>query len=993
MKIITKLKSKHRLWLLLMLCNSSILFAQQQIQLKGVVSDNSDILPGVSVTIKGKTQGTLTDANGVYNLIAKGNDTLVFSYIGYKTAEIPVNKHPTINITLQEDTTLLNEVVINAGYYSVKDRERTGSISKITNKEIGQQPVTDVIATMQGRMPGVQITQKSGVPGGGYSIKIRGINSLRAEANNPLYIIDGVPLMADNMSNQQISASAIPEGVINPLNNINPDDIESIEVLKDADATAIYGSRGANGVVLITTKKSKEEGTHFSINTHSGIGKTINRMKLMNTQQYLVMRQKAFENDGITEYPTNAYDINGTWDKNRYTDWRKELMGETAHYNSTQISVSGGSALTRFLISGTFQKENSVFKTDTEYKRTALQSNVNHRSKDNRFTLNSSVIYTLSNNKLPGGNLVLAAYTLSPNAPSLYSEDGSLNWENGTFQNPLARAQSIYKNKNYLLSLNNTLSYKFNSAFLLKVNTGYSRYSIEEISTLPSTIYDPSRGMTSSSSSMNQNQGNINNWIIEPQLEWSKDFGKSLISVLAGATFQVQNSDLLHLSGSNFSSNSFIETISAANSIRVNSHTINKYKYQAFFGRVNYNYNGKYIINLTGRRDGSSRFGDNKRFANFGAIGAAWVFNKEQFLEDNSWLSFGKLRASYGITGSDQIGDYQYLDTYALNSSTAGSYDGTIGLYPTRLYNADFGWEVNKKLEAALNIGLFKDKINLELAWYQNRSSNQLVGIPLSSVTGFNSVLANLDATVQNTGVELAVNAMWINSPNWQWQTMFNISFERNKLLSFPNLEESTYANRYAIGKSINIQKMYHYIGVNPETGVYQFEDYNRDEKISFPEDNQSIQDLLPKYYGGITNTIKYKNLSLSFLLTFSKQRAFNYAITNAGMPGVMKNQPIFIHSNPDIQKYSSGSSADASQAFSNFTSSDAIIDNASYLKLKNVELSYLLPQFKNISGRIYFQAQNVFTITPFKGIDPETSYGLFIPPLKTFYLGLQLNL
>lgn len=295
----------------------------QQFHIQGTVTDGNNPLAGVSISIKGKPNATVTDYNGHYTLSASPDDILVFSYIGYQTQQVSIQGRTTININLQENATKLQEVKINAGYYSVKNSQNTGSISKITSKSIETQPVTNILATMQGRMAGVSITQTTGVPGGGFDIKIRGQNSIRPGANAPLYVIDGVPYSSDPIGYNQ-TTTTFPT-ITSPLNNINPDNIESIEVLKDADATSIYGSRGANGVVLVTTKKGKMGKTKFSITASSGVGQVTSFMKLMDTQQYLSMRAKAFANDGEVYQPWD-YDINGTWDQKRYTNWQEELI-------------------------------------------------------------------------------------------------------------------------------------------------------------------------------------------------------------------------------------------------------------------------------------------------------------------------------------------------------------------------------------------------------------------------------------------------------------------------------------------------------------------------------------------------------------------------------------------------------------------------------------------------------------------------------------------
>lgn len=366
--------------------------------------------------VKGTTISMITDQKGNFSITANSTDTLVFSFIGYAAQEILVGNKTSLNIILVEDSTQLKEVTINAGYYKVKDKERTGSIARITSKDIETQPVTNVLAAMQGRMAGVNITQATGVPGGGFDIQIRGLNSLRAEGNAPLYIIDGVPYSSEPIGYNQ--SNTIHPTTTSPLNNLNPGDIESLEVLKDADATAIYGSRGANGVVLVTTKRGKQGNTIFTANISKGFGEVTRFIKLMNTQQYLAMRAEAFTNDGITSYPSYAYDINGTWDQNRYTDWQKELLGGTAEITNISSSMSGGSEHTQFMISGNFNKETTVFPGDFAYKKGNLRANVNHTSSDRKFRVNFSAGYTLQDNNQPSQDLTPAAWGTPPNAPA-----------------------------------------------------------------------------------------------------------------------------------------------------------------------------------------------------------------------------------------------------------------------------------------------------------------------------------------------------------------------------------------------------------------------------------------------------------------------------------------------------------------------------------------------------------------------------------------------
>jgi TonB-linked SusC/RagA family outer membrane protein len=969
----------------------------QQNQISGTITDSTSPLVGVTISIKGKPTAAISDFNGHYSIVASPDDTLVFYFMGFKTEIVPIHGQKTINIQLQEDITSLQEVRVNAGYYSVKESERTGSIAKITAKDIEKQPVNNPLAAMQGRMTGVNITQSTGTPGGGFDIQIRGMNSIRTDGNAPLYIVDGVPYSSQSLGSVMTSGSILA-GTLSPLNNINPSDIESIEVLKDADATAIYGSRGSNGVVLITTKKGKQGKTKFNLNAYSGFGKVTRTMDLLNTPQYLAMRKEAFANDGITDYPAYAYDINGTWNPNRYTNWQKELLGGTSHSNNIQAAVSGGNAETQFLLSGNYRKETTVIPGDSHYDKFAVHNSLTHRSADERFQLNFSADYSTDKNSLPASDLMYQATILAPNAPALYDAQGNLNWENGTWNNPLSYLEGNYLANTNNLIANTVLSYKVLPTLELKTNLGYTESHVQENRTAPSTMYNPAYGLGSEVSMLFLNNATRRSWIIEPQITWKKTLGDGELNMLAGTTFQKQTAQQLSQYGSGFSSNSLINNLAAAAYLTITSDQLTVYKYQAFFGRLNYNWKSKYIVNLTGRRDGSSRFGPGNRFANFGAVGAAWVFSKEALLTDNRFLSFGKLRASYGTSGNDQIGDYQFLDTYEI---TGNNYNGVIGIQPTRLFNPAFGWETNKKMEGALELGFLKDRIFLTAAYFRNRSSNQLVGIPLPGTTGFSSLQANLNATVQNTGFELELRTVNFQKNDFNWTTSLNLTVPKNKLLAFPDLEGSTYANTLVIGKALSIQKVYHFTGINPVTGTYEFEDYNGDGKITGPEDSQWIEDTAPRFFGGLGNQLSYKNWGMDFLFQFVKQKARNYLYT-ASWVGDFSNQPVAVLNHwpqngttAEIQQYTTGANAAALDAYFLYSNSSASISDASYIRLKSISLSYTIPKewTNGMTGKVYLQGQNLLTLTKYKGADPENQSAFYSPPLRQFTLGINLSL
>ncbi|MBB5438585.1 TonB-linked SusC/RagA family outer membrane protein [Pedobacter sp. AK017] len=958
-----------------------------------IVDENGQPIVGATIKVKGTWISTISDNEGRFSLKNIGDNTLLeISYLGYQIKEVKASKDLGV-LKMEVAVGKLDEITVNAGYYSVRQRELTGNISRITSKDIENQPVTNVLASMQGRMAGVAIIQTTGTPGGSFDIKIRGQNSIRAEGNVPLYIIDGVPYAADVIGAFQTGSGTFPV-LSSPINSISPDNLESIEVLKDADATAIYGTRGANGVVLITTKKGIAGKAKVNLNVASGIATATRFIEMMNTEEYLAMRKQAYINDDIGNYPASAYDINGIWDQTRYTDWLDELVGGTAKNNFITGSVSGGNKNSRYLISGNYNSESTVAPGNSLFQRGGALANFNHRSEDQKFKADFSLNYNLQKNNQPSLDFINEARGLAPNAPSLYDAQGNLNWENNTWQNPLRNLNGKFESKTKTLIVNTTLSYQLFPGLDIKSTFGITDLRTRDSRVTPSTINNPAFNPSTANSLIVFNNTDRSSWIIEPQINWTKTTAKAKLEVLFGGTYQRQYTSKLYQSGMGFSSNSLIYNLAAAKTIRILNDESVQYNFQGFFGRINYNYKERYIANLTARRDGSSRFGPGRQFANFGALGLAWIFSKENFLKNDSWLSFGKIRGSYGITGSDQIGDYQFLNTY---TASGVDYDGKIGINPSRLYNPDFAWETNNKLEAALELGFLDDKIFLTAAWYQNRSSNQLVGVPFPAITGFTTLNSNLDATVQNTGLEWTFTSQNIQSKSFRWATNLNISVSRNKLVRFPGLESSSYSQQYRVGEPLNIRLVYQYKGINPQTGIYEFVDRNGDNIISSPNDRQTVVDLSPRYFGGLQNQFSFKGFKLDFLFQFVKQNNQGYQFTTGGS---MLNRPKRMidswqkgNESAPYQILTTGVNSKAVSAGSLYASSDAIIVDASYIRLKNLSLSYDLPIIvKGTKSTVSLQGQNLLTFTSFKDGDPEFLTSGFLPPLKVITAGFQLT-
>lgn len=959
-----------------------------------VVDEDDKPLSGATLTVKGTSKSAVTDSKGSFAIEAAEGQTLVVSRPGYDIREVLVgsDKEPSIQLELSL-ASLLNTVIVNKGYYTTTQKLNTGNVSTIQAAEIEAQPVGNLLAALEGRAPGVFVTQSNGLPGAGFSVRIRGQNSLFS-GNDPLFLIDGVPFTNTSISLGATSAN----GPQSPFNSINPGEIESIEILKDADATAIYGSRGANGVVLITTKKGKIGKTKLEINVYTGRGKVTRTMDLLNTQQYIEMRREAFANDSITPNISNAPDL-VAWQTSRFTDWKKLLIGGTAQATDAQAAISGGDAQTQFLMSSAIHRETTVFPGQLADSRVAFHFNTTHNSLDNRFKASLTGSYSSDRNNLIGQDL-MASITTPPNAPPPYDSTGALNWSEGgaAYSNPLAYLlQTSTAKTDYLMS-NLVLRYELLPGLNLKANLGFNNMQLQQTFIYPGASLNPVFDF----SGFAEYSGNtLNSWIVEPQAEYQNTWGKGKLEVLAGTSFQQEARNGSISYASNFSSDALLNSPSAAGEIFVNS-TNTLYRYQAVFGRANYNWADKYLLNLTGRRDGSSRFGPDRQFANFGAIGAGWIFSKEPFIKNFlPQLTYGKLRGSTGTTGNDQIGDYQYLNTY---SPFMYQYQGLTALVPTQLYNPDYGWETNRKSELGLELGVLNDRIIATISYYHNRSTNQLINSPLPIQTGFSGIIRNLPATVQNAGWEYQLNTAIIKDKRFSWDVSFNLTIARNKLLSFPDLSSSGYASKYVIGQSLDIVKLVHSPGVDPQTGLFQFADKNGHvtSTPTFPDDYTVIKDLAPAFYGGFSNRVNYKGLSLSLFFQFVKQQGYNYIYGNA-LPGSMTNQPTDVlnrwrHPGDVTNNQLFTNSNSGSIAYNYYNSaSDAAVSDASYIRLKNAELSYSLPakwssQIKTELIRLYLQGQNLLTFTKYKGADPEVMSTAILPPLRILAAGVQLT-
>lgn len=960
----------------------------------GIVNDGTKPISGVTVSQEGSGQATASTSTGTFSLVITGeNPVLVFRHPEYTEKKISADGKTFYTVSLTEKVNTIQEVVLNAGYYNVKAKESTGSIAKVAAKDIENQPVNNVLSAVQGRMSGVSITNNNGNAGGGFDIAIRGKNSLRFDGNAPLFIVNGVPLNTTSNSVLSLSTGALSMGQSSPLNALNPNDIESFEVLKDADATAIYGSRGANGVVLITTKRGTSKDLTATLTLNTSFSQANKLIELASTEQYRKLRQDAFRLDGISAYPYDAYDLNGTWDTARQTDWYKTFIGRTFISQQQELALSGGTPQQQIRLSLFNGERGTAYGNGFLYRRYGFTLNNDYRSPNGKIIVRPSVQYTEEKNNLAAYDITAQIF-LAPNAPALFHHDGSLNWENNTFENPLAQFENKYTATTKSFSSRLLAEYLLLPSLSIRVNTGYTQTLLDEFKTSPSTQYNPVYGATAQYSSIISGNTGHNSWILEPQLNYEKKWNTHKINAVLGATFEDRKSEMLSLMGSDFSSNDLLYNISNAKFQKVQVNTVVQYRYEALYGRANYTFQDRYIVNLTARRDGSSRFGPENRFANFGAVGLAWIFSKEHLFE-GSVLSFGKIRGSFGVAGNDQIGDYQYLNTYTTGNA---SYGGAVGLYPSRLFNPDFTWEKTAKTEAALELGFLKETLNFTAAWYRNRSSNQLVGAPLPATTGFTTVQQNFPATVQNSGLELDLSAVLLRKKELKWNISANISFPDSKLIEFRDIENSTYANTYEVGRPMTIRKVYEYTGIDKENGIYQFRDVNGDGKITL-EDRVKTADFGIRFFGGISNTFSYRNLSLLMMWQFVRQQQFD-TLYDLAVPGSMFNIPSYMldywtpeNTNAAYQRPTSGADADALRAFDLYRNSDAAIVDASFLRLNSLQLNAKIPLGVWDASQLILgiQGQNLWTITPFKGLDPEVR-GLYLPSLKTYSISATLK-
>ncbi|QEC44637.1 SusC/RagA family TonB-linked outer membrane protein [Pseudobacter ginsenosidimutans] len=992
-----------------------------------------ELLAGASVRLKGKSSGTISDSKGSFQLKTDEEDpVLAISMIGYELMEVNIKKTETgytvakysggmvgsadvstgiisFVFVMKKAVSLLDEAQVIA-YGKTTRRLSTGSIGVIKGEDIANQPVMGVLEAIKGRVPGVIVTPYSGNPAAPVKVIIRGRNNINENAlTDPLYVIDGVPRNNLNVSvitkNSPVSTGAVQGGYSllggeNPLVGINPNDIESISILKDADATAIYGSRGANGVILITTKKGKVGPTELSIGIRNGLTTLQRFPKMLNTAEYLAIRREAYRNDGALPTPSEAPDLL-VWDANKYTDWQRVLAG-TGSTTSINASVGGGTNQSNYRLSAGFNTMKTPMNIGGKNEMISITGSFSSASKDQKFKF--SINNSLGFSEVIVYNIA-SINALAPNSPDIYNQKGELNFDGyrvlGSNRNPFENLKRPNSSNSVFLESNASVSYELMKGLNVSASGGYG-FSINDNKYLiPLASQDPMAGGISSAV---YGKSNSRNKFVESKLNYSTFIGKGDLSLMLAVNMQHMTSMGETITAAMFPNDDMMKSHNNASFVNTIENS-EQYKNVSALGGINYTWDNKYVINLTGRRDGSSKFGPGKQFGNFGAIGLSWIASDEKWLRKllPSWFNMLKFRASYGETGSDGIPNYEFLSRWSRNVTKTTSaplltYNGINAFHVINPLNQQYQWASSRSRDIGMTMQLLGNNLTIDFTWLRNRTSNQLTNAPLPKMTGFATALTNWPANVQNSGFELGINANALQTKNWSISLGFNVGMVRNILLDFPNIENSPYAGILNPGESITTKYLLKYTGVNPATGNYSFEDYNKDGRITVggsriptnPLDDRYISiDLNEKYSGGFNMGVKFKFLQLSTSFSFvNRLRDDPYLssvvgrMTNISLPDDIKNnhwtQP------GDQVKYPRYT---ISGALGPITDSDANYVNGSYVRMENLFLSCQLPQkwvsrIKMKAAAISFATQNLFTISAFKGLGPDILSGFAATPI-----------
>lgn len=961
--------------------------------ISGTVISGEDnmTLPGVNVRVQGTNRGTVTDIEGSYSINAGSEETLVFSYIGFLNQEVLVGNQNTIDITLLPDTKTLGEVVV-VGYGSVTRGDLTGNVASLKGAEIANVPVPTFQEAIQGRMSGVFVESSSGKVGEGVKIRVRGTTSISG-GNEPLYVIDGIPVT---------SAGTI--GKSNPLADINFNDIESFEVLKDASAAAIYGARASNGVVLITTKSGRAGKTRFNVGIQRGVSSPTRRQEFLNAAQYVeLMRESGYNNDlanGLDpinnpddyensdlEFVENRLDRyaghtnwrNGTVN----TDWQEQAFNPNAGITNVNFSANGGNETTRFYFSTSYDKQDGILIRN-EFKRISGRLNLDHKISD-RFTIGANFsLARTETTRLPEDNQFnnpIQLVALAPITP-IRDENGVLyDRPTTTYYNSLIDSENANWLTTSYRNINNIFGeYSFNENLRFR-----SDFAVDIINQNDDRFFG-SRTITGQGTNGfgSSRWKRILNYNTNNYFTYSNTFEeRHQMEVVAGMSFQKTEDDYTRVDGQEFPLDALKTLESAAEIVEGTSEFTNS-SFLSYFSRVNYKLDNRYLMTLSARYDASSRFGENNKYGFFPAGSLGWILTEETFLKGKEGLSLLKVRTSYGKTGNAEIGDFDHLGLYG-----PASYGLRPGLQPTQIKNPDLTWETTVQFDLGIEFGLFNDRITGELDYYDKRTSDLLLLLPLPGTTGFESFRQNI-GKMQNYGFEVVLNSANYADQNFSWNTSVNFARNINRVRELSEDQNSIppsssrFLNGIFIGESIGVFYGRKYAGVDPTNGDALY--YSNEAQTETTNDfNQAarmvVGDPNPDFIAGLTNDITYKNLQLSFLF----QGVFGNDIYEGGGGFYAANGDWFDNSTAvQFNRWQNpGDITDIPQSrlgeCNGCNASSRYVSDGSYVRLKTLSLGYNLPsslleKMEINSARVYLMAQNLLTFTNYNGWDPEVN-------------------
>jgi iron complex outermembrane receptor protein len=957
------------------LCMAQLMaFAQSTVTGKVTASENGEALPGVSILVDGTTTGTVSSVDGEYSISVPANGTLIFSYIGYVTQRVEVGNRSVVDVQLATDAKALDEVVV-VGYGTQKRGDVTGSIASVGAEDFNRGVVVSPQQLIQGRAAGVNITPSSGRPGGASTIRIRGGTSISA-GNDPLYVVDGVPLQLSNANRQSnIGGSGgqlmiFNQEPVNPLNSINPADIESIEILKDASATAIYGSRGANGVVIITTKKGKQGTVTTSYDTYVGVSKVAETLEVLDANQY----RQFMQDNNITNFT----------DRGANTDWQDEIF-RTALSHNHNVSISGGTENTLYRASVGYISQEGIIVSSGIDNYTG-RVNVNHKALDKKLSIDlnlSGAVVEEDNAPISsalggeGGNILKDALRFNPTYP-VYEDNGDYTQINQFIINPVSYAKQIEDLRTTRRNLGNiSTTYNIIDPLSINVNLGYTYENIKGNAYVPrgNPLGQGLGGLANTQASEHWSK------LLETTLMFKKEINaNNRIDAIAGYSYQYFVDEGYRNRVSNFVSDEFkFYNTGAANQRDAITSYRESSKLISFYGRVNYSLLDKYLVTLTVRRDGSSRFGADNKWGTFPSGSVAWRVSNESFFPQGSFVNDLKIRASYGITGNQEIGNLLSQPTLGATSNTyiIGGNAVTI-VSPERYANPDLKWEETAQLNIGTDFQFLKGRMYGSFDYYKKNTTDLLLSFNIPSPSVVTSQVANV-GEVENKGIELALGSYIIEKPEFQWKVDINLSSNRNKVISLSNDQWSTEilrnyelsgfgltgVNSQAIipGEPLGTFYGLKFLGV--ENGIEQFEDVNGDGEVSVTDDVTIIGNTQPSFTYGLTNTFNYKNFDLSFLIRGSQGNdVLNNTALDLQRISLLPGQNVLAAALNDEVAY--GQPAIYSSRW---------IEDGSFIRLDNLTLGYNfnvtnLPILRN--ARVYVTGQNLFLISDYTGLDPE---------------------